>query len=227
MPRRVAAVVAAAGEGTRLGAPLPKAFVELGGRTLVERSVAALEESGRVDDIYVVVSASMEPLARKLLAGRDIAFVHGGAERADSIHNGLRAIGDGGAAVLIHDAARALTPPALVDRVAEAVLGGAEAAIPVLPVTDTIKEVDGDRVVSTPQRARLRAVQTPQGFSLGTLLRANEAYFSTRPDFAATDDASLMEWFGVPVTTVEGDPLAFKITTPLDMRLAESVLRVR
>ncbi|SDR70266.1 2-C-methyl-D-erythritol 4-phosphate cytidylyltransferase [Corynebacterium timonense] len=227
--RAVTAIVAAAGRGTRLGAELPKAFVELGGITLLERSVAALEASGVVDDTIVVVSPDMEDTARRVLAGRGVSFVHGGAERADSMYNGLRAIDAEDGVVLIHDAARCLTPPGMIARVAGAVVGGEVAAVPVVAVADTIKEVDaaGAVVVSTPSRARLRAVQTPQAFDLRELRRANEAYFSERPEFVATDDASLMEWFGARVATVEGDALAFKITTPLDMRLAQALIHVR
>ena len=224
--RPVIALVAAAGRGTRLGAEMPKAFVPLRGRTLLERAVEGLARSGAVDRVVVLVSPDMEGAARRALAGSGVTavtYAHGGAERADSIYNGLRAIGGEDAVVLIHDAARALTPPDMVARVAGAVADGCAAVVPVLPVADTIKEVEGSSVVATPDRSRLRAVQTPQAFDLRTLLRANESYFSVRPAFQATDDASLMEWFGVPVTTVAGDPLAFKITTPLDMRLAEAL----
>ena len=125
--------------------------------------------------------------------------------------------------VLIHDAARALTPPGMIARVAKRVLDGATAVIPVLPVADTIKEVEGDTVLATPDRSRLRAVQTPQGFSLAALRQANEDYWQQNPEFTATDDASLMEWHGARVETVQGDTFAFKITTPIDLVLAKAV----
>lgn len=224
MSRRVVAVVAAAGQGTRLGADVPKAYVPLRGRSLLERSVTAMETAEIVDAIYVVVSPAMEPVARRALAGHEVTFVHGGAERADSIFAALRAIPLEHACVLVHDAARALTPPGMIARVARAVLDGAPAVVPVLPVADTIKEVtEAGAVVSTPDRSRLRAVQTPQGFDLRELRTANEAYFAGEQDFVATDDASLMEWYGADVTTVQGDPMAFKITTPIDLRLATSI----
>lgn len=221
--RRVVAVVAAAGKGTRLGAEVPKAYVPLRGRSLLERSVTAMETAEVVDAIYVVVSPEMEPVAARLLEGHDVTFVHGGAERADSVWNALQVIPLDDACVLIHDAARALTPPGMIARVARAVLEGADAVIPVLPVADTIKVVSDGVVESTPDRARLRAVQTPQGFNLRALRAANEAYVASGGSFVPTDDASLMEWHGVEVRTVQGDPMAFKITTPIDLRLATSI----
>ena len=112
----------------------------------------------------------------------------------------------------------------MIARVARAVLDGNQAVVPVVPVADTIKVVDGERVTATPDRASLRAVQTPQGFDLKVLRAANEAYLAAQDaGFTATDDASLAEWHGVDVVTVQGDPMAFKITTPIDMRLAASI----
>ena len=178
---RVIALIAAAGRGTRLGAEVPKAYVELRGRTLLERSVRALLASGVVDEVIVLVSPDMEPEAARIIGRIGIAgaqdttnaapirLVHGGSERADSVWAGLQAIPDDDAVVLIHDAARALTPAAMVRGVAKRVLEGAPAAVPVVPVADTIKEVAADAVVSTPDRSRLRAVQTPVSYTHLTL----------------------------------------------------------
>lgn len=233
MTRRVVALVAAAGKGTRLGASVPKAFVRLRERSLVERSVRAMIHSAVVDEIIVLVSPEMADFAAELLEQRGlldngevpVRLVHGGGERADSVWAGLRMIREDEAVVLIHDAARALTPPGMIARVTCAVLEGHPAVIPVLPVADTIKQVAGGRVLGTPDRSSLRAVQTPQGFDLGVLRAANEAYFSAvDPGFTATDDASLMEWHGVEVTCVQGDPMAFKVTTPIDMTLARTIV---
>ena len=228
---RVVALIAAAGQGTRLGAAVPKAFVRLRGRTLVERSVAAMLTSAVVDEVVVLVSPDMESYAREVLsraglldAAVPVRLAHGGGERADSVWAGLRTITDDEAVVLIHDAARALTPPGMIARVARRVLEGAPAVIPVIPVADTIKQVAGDVVEGTPDRSTLRAVQTPQGFLLSGLRAANEAYYGAEsPGFVATDDASLLEWHGVPVVTVQGDPMAFKVTTPIDMTLARTI----
>ena len=233
--QRVIALIAAAGQGTRLGAEVPKAYVELRGRTLLERSLRALLASGVVDEVIVLVSPDMEAEAARIIGRIDtvgatdaanaaaIRLVHGGSERADSVWAGLQAIPDEDAVVLIHDAARALTPPAMVRDVAKRVLEGAPAAVPVVPVADTIKEVAADSVLSTPDRSRLRAVQTPQAFRLSALRQANLDYWAQQPEFTATDDASLMEWHGERVATVPGDTLAFKITTPIDLTLAHAL----
>src|SRR5699024_2323565 len=151
--------------------------------------------------------------------------VHGSQERADSVWAGLQSIADDDGIVLVHDAARALTPPALIARVVDAARAGAPAAIPVLPVAATITRINGTQVIDTPDRATLRAVQTPQAFDLATLRAANERYFASQErTFIATDDASLMEWFGQSVVTVDGDAMAFKITTPIDLTLANALL---
>ena len=184
------ALLAAAGRGTRLGGPIPKAFVTLRGRSLVERSLRAMLTSEVVDEVIILVSPDMEDYARELLEKRGllndpegirVRLVHGGGERADSVWAGLQAIDHEDAIVLIHDSARALTPPGMIARVARMVADGAPAVIPVVPVADTIKRVDGPIVVDTPNRAELRAVQTPQGFLLSQLRAANEKFFST-PD---------------------------------------------
>ncbi|MFT4085872.1 MAG: 2-C-methyl-D-erythritol 4-phosphate cytidylyltransferase [Gordonia sp. (in: high G+C Gram-positive bacteria)] len=208
---RVIALIPAAGSGTRLGEARPKAFVELGGRTLLEWSVAAARASGVIDDVVVVVPAALCEETVRLLP--DVHVVPGGAERSDSVRAGL-AVADADL-VLVHDAARSLTPPELFARVVEALLAGSRAVVPGLPVADTLKRVDDvGRVLGTPDRAELRAVQTPQGFDTATLRRAH----ATGAD--ATDDAALIEALGVDVQVVPGDHLAFKITTPFDLRLA-------
>ena len=229
--RRVTALLAAAGKGSRLGAPIPKAFVSLRGMSLVERSIRGMVTSGVVDQIIVLVSPDMEDYARELFAKRgvfelgvDTRLVHGGGERADSVWAGLQAIEEDDGIVLIHDSARALTPPGLIARVAQSVLAGNAAVIPVLPVADTIKRVAEGAVVDTPPRDTLRAVQTPQGFDLRTLRAANQEFFAqSHPSFTPTDDASLMEWYGQRVLCVPGDPMAFKVTTPMDMVMAQHI----
>ncbi|MEB3021622.1 2-C-methyl-D-erythritol 4-phosphate cytidylyltransferase [[Mycobacterium] crassicus] len=218
------AVVPAAGSGVRLGAGIPKAFFLLGGMTLVERAVAGLRESGVVDEVVVAVPPDRTDEA-KLILGHTATVVAGGADRVESVRLALESASEGAEApefVLVHDAARPLTPPDLVVRVVEALRAGNRAVVPALPVSDTIKAVDANGVVlGTPERAGLRAVQTPQGFATELLLRA---YQQAGAGVQFTDDASMVEHVGGQVQVVEGDPLAFKITTALDAMLAEAVL---
>lgn len=216
------AVVPAAGAGRRLGAGVPKAFFLLGGETLVERAVAGLRESGVVDRVVVAVPPDRTDEA-KLILGDTAVVVAGGADRVESVRLALAGAGAPDL-VLVHDAARPLTPPTLITRVVEALRAGHRAVVPALPVTDTIKVIDANgAVLGTPERAGLRAVQTPQGFATDLLLRA---YQSAQDGDAGrfTDDASLVENVGGQVQVVDGDPLAFKITTPLDLLLAQAVV---
>lgn len=213
-------MVPAAGSGVRLGADVPKAFVLLGGQTLVERAVAGLRESGVVDQVVVAVPPDRTDEA-KLILGGSATVVAGGANRDDSVRLALENAGEADF-VLVHDAARPLTPPDLVVRVVEALRAGHRAVVPALPVPDTIKAVDANGVVlGTPERAGLRAVQTPQGFAADLLRRA---YQQAGGGIQFTDDASMVEHIGGQVQIVDGDPLAFKITTKLDAVLAEAVV---
>jgi 2-C-methyl-D-erythritol 4-phosphate cytidylyltransferase len=217
------AVIPAAGSGERLGAGRPKAFVQLGGRTLLERTLAGLRDSGAVDAVVVAVPADRTDEA-KLILGGDATVLAGGSSRTESVRRALTAVGTP-ELLLIHDAARALTPPALIARVVAALREGHQAVVPALPVTDTIKAVDANSVViATPERAGLRAVQTPQGFHTELLLRAYERSESASESADVTDDAAMVENLGAQVFVVDGDPMAFKITTALDLVLAEAVV---
>lgn len=215
----IVAVVSAAGSGERLGAGLPKAFVDLGGLTMLERAVDGLLAAGVIARVVVAVPSDRVDQTAALLHGR-ATVVTGGPERHDTVRLALSAVGDP-EFVLVHDAARPLTPAGQIQRVVAALRDGMRAVIPVLPVVDTIKAVDANGVVlGTPERAGLRAVQTPQGFETELLRRAYQRLWTA----AVTDDAALVENLGTPVHTVAGDPLAFKITTALDLRLARAVL---
>ncbi|WP_434996007.1 2-C-methyl-D-erythritol 4-phosphate cytidylyltransferase [Arthrobacter sp. Ld5] len=235
-PAEVGVVVVAAGSGQRLGHGIPKARVLCGGRTLLDHALDAVRGSGTAAAVVVVLPEDDDVLAAVVTeaAGRTTAGPHppvrvsavaGGATRTESVRAGLDALPPTVRIVLVHDAARALTPPAVFRRVATAVADGAPAVIPVLPVVDTIKVVDGDLVTATPDRAALRAVQTPQGFDADTLRAAHSGAAAAHPGI--TDDAMLMEALGHAVHVVEGDPLAFKVTTPLDLVIAEAVLAQR
>ncbi len=215
----VTAVVPAAGAGHRLDAGVAKAFYSINGRTLVEWTVDGLLDSQVVDHVVVAVPAERVDEAKVRLVDK-AEVVAGGAERRESVQLGLSAAGTPDF-VLVHDAARALTPPGLIVRVVQALSAGHPAVIPALPVSDTIKAVDANgMVLGTPQRAGLRAVQTPQGFVTDLLLRA----YRNAGQTACTDDASLVEQLGGPVYVIDGDPLAFKITNRLDAMLADAIV---
>lgn len=218
----VIAVVPAAGSGDRLAAGIPKAFCEVAGRSLLERAVDGLLESGVVDHVVVAVPRDRIDEAKQILGGR-ATVVAGGPDRTQSVSLALAALAGDPDFVLVHDAARALTPPALITRVVDALRAGHDAVVPALRLHDTIKAVDANGVVlGTPERAGLRAVQTPQGFATELLRRA---YRSGAGAGGFTDDASLVEHVGGQVRVVDGDPLAFKITTQLDLLLAEAIVR--
>ncbi|NQE66178.1 2-C-methyl-D-erythritol 4-phosphate cytidylyltransferase [Nocardia gamkensis] len=187
---------------------------------MVRLAVEGLIASGAVDRIIVMVPTELVDSAVALLPPTgSVQVVVGGAERIDSVRAGITAAPDA-AYFLVHDAARALTPPELIARVTAELRAGRPAVVPGLPVTDTIKSVDAaGAVTGTPERAGLRAIQTPQGFAADLLRSA----YATE-GIQATDDAGLVERLGVGVHTIPGDPLAFKITTPLDLRLADAVL---
>lgn len=214
----VVALVPAAGRGVRLGQALPKAYVDLCGTSMLQRAVDGLLASGAVDRVVVVVPAELQASTAAQLPA-EVAVVAGGAERTDSVRAGLVAAA-GAQYILVHDAARALTPPPVIAAVVAELRAGRAAVIPVLPVVDTIKAVDDvGRVTGTPERSGLRAVQTPQGFAADVLARA----YAASGDIA-TDDAGLVERIGETVTCIDGHPLAFKITTPLDLTLARALL---
>jgi 2-C-methyl-D-erythritol 4-phosphate cytidylyltransferase len=214
-------IVAAAGSGLRLGVGRPKALVLLQGRALVCWAVDTLRAAG-VSDVVVAVPADQVGAFATVLPA-DVRVVVGGGSRTASVRAALHAAGEAADAVLVHDAARPLTPPEVVVRVLAAVRAGAPAVVPVLPVVDTTVVVDDDGVVrDAVPREPLRRVQTPQGFEL-TTLRA--AYAALPEDADLTDDAAVVRAAGVPVSTVPGDDLSAKITVPHDLELAELLLR--
>jgi 2-C-methyl-D-erythritol 4-phosphate cytidylyltransferase len=210
-------VIVAAGSGSRLAAGRPKALVCLGGSPMLNWSVAAFGDHPQIDELVVVVPADQVAGVAAQLAPT-VQVVAGGASRRESVACGLAVLSDAVQHVLIQDAARPLVPTDVISAVLAALADGADAVVPVLPVLDTIRQVDeADQLIGTVDRARLRRVQTPQGFRL-TVLRAAHA---AEPVGEVTDDAGLVEALGRPVRMVPGDEAAFKITTPHDLRLAE------
>ena len=190
-------------------------------------AVRSLSRARLVDLVVVAAPPDQVDQVRSLLAdhhaGAALAVVAGGSTRQESVFRALAGLPDSVQTVLVHDAARPLAPVELVDAVAAAVRDGADAVVPVLPVADTVKRIDGDTVVETLDRETLRATQTPQAFSRATL----EAAHLNAAGEEATDDAALVERLGRRVIVVPGAEEAFKVTRPLDLLLAEAVLTRR
>ncbi len=222
----VAAIVVAAGSGSRLGADLPKALVPVGGVPLVTHAVENLRAGGVA---VVVVAAPAAHLDAVRAAVGHATVVAGGPSRQASVAAALAVLPEADV-VLVHDAARCLAPPSLVARVVAAVRAGHRAVVPVLPVTDTlVASADDGPVASYEDRSRLRAVQTPQGFERATLERAHAAAAdrAAEESGAATDDTSLVAAIGETVWAIPGDDAAMKITTPRDRAVAEALFAGR
>ena len=209
---KVALLIPAAGSGERFGASIPKALVQLNGRTLIEHAVLNLGPVA--SQIIVAAPEGFEDKFREIL-GDAVTVVTGGSTRTKSVKIALESIAEDIEFILVHDAARPLASGELGRSIIEALAAGDVAVIPALSVVDTIKEVDAaNYVVSTPNRERLRAVQTPQGFARETLIKAH------MQNIEATDDGALVEAMRGKVKLIEGENRALKITNPEDLATA-------
>jgi 2-C-methyl-D-erythritol 4-phosphate cytidylyltransferase len=221
--------VVAAGQGSRLRGPVPKQYRELAGVPMLLRALRPFTAHPEVEHVVVVLppgDVTVPPPWLAGLAGGGLTLAAGGAERTDSVAHGLAALPGHCRTVLVHDAARPLVDRGTIDRVIELARTGT-AAVPAVPLGDTLKETEPDdptlTVRSTIPRERLWRAQTPQGFSRALL---EEAHARARQDgLRGTDDAMLLERLGAPVRLVEGSQLNFKVTTEEDLRLAELVIR--
>jgi 2-C-methyl-D-erythritol 4-phosphate cytidylyltransferase/2-C-methyl-D-erythritol 2,4-cyclodiphosphate synthase len=221
---RIAVIVVAAGSGTRLSAGMPKAFVGIDEHSMLRHALARIFEGPHAQVVIVAPSGREgDALTDGIAAAGDrrdlVSVVTGGPTRQASVAAGLDALWGDVEVVLVHDAARALTPASVFERVVAAVDAGAAGAIPALPVIDTIKRVEAERFVAAIDRSELSAAQTPQGFRRGIL---DAAYRAAGEDF--TDDAALVAAAGHDVVVVAGDERAFKITTPADLERARSLV---
>jgi 2-C-methyl-D-erythritol 4-phosphate cytidylyltransferase len=221
----VAVLVPAAGQGVRLGPGGPKALRLLRGEPLLVHAVRRVAAAPSVGCVVIAAPADAIDAIRALVGpvvptDVQLLVVTGGASRQASVAAALAAAPDRYDIVLVHDAARSLAPPELVERVAAAVREGHEAVIPTMPVVDTIKHIHSSgEVIATLDRAELRAVQTPQGFVRSVLIDAHAAAVDEH-----TDDAGLAEKLGVTVWAVPGEEAALKITRPFDLAVAELLL---
>ena len=215
------AVIAAAGSGERLGLDRPKAFANLRDRPLLAESLERLEGSDWIDSIVVAAPPDWEEpvilLAEELGCGKVAEAVTGGATRAASVAAAIAVVPDDAAVVLVHDAARPVLPEEVIERVLTALNEGWDGAIPVLPLADTVKRVESDRVVETVEREGLAVAQTPQAF-VAPVLRA------ALPDDKATDCSALIEARGGRIKAVTGDPRLIKVTASADLEAVEHLL---
>ncbi|WP_203136047.1 2-C-methyl-D-erythritol 4-phosphate cytidylyltransferase [Microbacterium sp. JZ31] len=220
---RVGVIVVAAGSGTRLGQDAPKAFVGIGGHTILRHALRGVFSAPEAQ-VVIVAPAGREGEAltdaREAAGARAdlVSVVTGGATRQGSVAAGIAALWPSVEVVLVHDAARALTPPDVFARVIGAVDRTGWGVVPALAVIDTIKRVEGERIVEAVDRSQLAAAQTPQGFRRDVL---ETSYAVAAEEY--TDDAALVAAAGHRVAIVEGDPLAFKITTPADLDRARGL----
>lgn len=217
-----AALIVAAGAGRRFGGP--KQFAYLKGQPVLEWTLARFDGHPGIRSIVLVLPDENDRKHYELRYSKIAAVVRGGERRQDSVWQGFRFLDPSATRlVLVHDGARPLAGADLIDRVLAAA-ADTGAAVPVVPVEDTLKETVDGRLTGTADRARLVRAQTPQGFRYDVLLRALEAARADR--FYGTDEAQLVERLGGPVAAVEGDPRNLKITTPLDLVIAEALLDV-
>lgn len=217
-PLRTVSLIVAAGVGQRMGGGIPKQYRRLAGKSVLRRSVEAFTNHPLVDAVCIAIHPSHESLCREALTGLPVMLVHGGATRQASVRNGTQYLMQHHPAdhVLVHDAARCFIDAATITRVIEG-LQDAQAVIPALPMSDTLKTVTEGYVQGTVPRERLHAVQTPQGFSLKCL---HDLHLNASSE-SATDDAALAEAAGIAVRCVAGSGHNFKITTTEDWQRAE------
>lgn len=213
--RPIWAIIVAAGTGSRFGGSVPKQFIEVAGRRIVDWSVAVAASVS--DGVVVVLPPGGDHPELASCVDAEIRTVPGGSSRSASVRAGLAAVPDDAAVVLVHDAARPLASRDVFERVIAAVVEGADGVIPVVPVVDTLRHVDGEPV----DRSQLVAVQTPQGFRREALERAHSG------DEVATDDANLVTAAGGQVVTVPGDRWNLKVTDPTDDLVATVFLEER
>lgn len=222
-------LIPAAGMGRRMGSDRNKLLLTLLGKPLIAWTLLAAEASTTVKWIGIICQPEDLPDLKSILAdlslSKPVEFIQGGATRQESVYNGLQGLPADAQRVLIHDGARCLATPDLFDRCTEALFRH-QGLIAAIPVKDTIKIVDeGNFIRDTPNRSYLWAAQTPQGFDVQLLKECHEK--GRQLGWEVTDDAALFERCGFPVLIVEGEETNLKVTTPVDLAIAEFILRQR
>lgn len=218
----VAAIIVAAGKGARMGSEMPKQYMTIAGKTILDTTLYKFEKSNDVDEIILVINKDDIEFVKDEIApfyNRIAHVVHGGKTRTESVYQGLKKVRKSCDIVLIHDGVRPFISYNLISTCIENA-SIYKACIPVIDVNDTIKEVSEDGIiVKTFDRKKLRAAQTPQAFDFNVIRECYENAMTE--DVSFTDDASIVEYYGYKVKTIEGLYKNIKITTPLDLRMAE------
>ena len=222
-------LIPAAGMGKRMGSDRNKLLLELKGKPLLAWTLLAVEASQTIEWIGIMGQSydfpAFSQIIKQLPLSKPVQLIQGGDTRQQSVYHGLAALPDSADRVLIHDGARCLATPELFDRCAEA-LHLCQGLIAAVPVKDTIKIVNSDHVViDTPSRSNLWAAQTPQGFEVKLLKECHEQ--GNKLGWEVTDDAALLEKCGFPVKVVAGEETNLKVTTPIDLTIAEFILQHR
>ncbi|MDJ0729355.1 MAG: 2-C-methyl-D-erythritol 4-phosphate cytidylyltransferase [Crocosphaera sp.] len=222
-------LIPAAGMGKRMGSDRNKLLLTLLGKPLLSWTLLAAESSQKIDWIGIIGQpydfSEFKSILDIISINKPVKLIQGGETRQESVYNGLQALPQEAKRVLIHDGARCLVTPNLLDRCAEEILT-CQGLIAAIPVKDTIKIVDSNQFVQdTPNRSNLWAAQTPQGFEVNPLKECHEKGYQL--GWKVTDDAALFEKCQLPVKIVEGEETNLKVTTPVDLAIAEFILKQR
>jgi 2-C-methyl-D-erythritol 4-phosphate cytidylyltransferase len=225
---KASAIIVAAGSGVRLSSSIPKAFVKIGGRTMLSYSLGTVRQVSTIDEVVVTVPAGFENAARSEVAAAalnvPVKITPGGIERQDSVRIALELTSAESELVIVHDAARPLATPAIFEACLSAAARGG-GAIAAIPVSDTLKRVADGAISATVARAGLWQAQTPQAFRRDLLIAAHQR--ASSEGIVATDDADLVERTGARVEVVEASTDNIKITTPSDLAIVEAIIAAR
>lgn len=223
LDENVTAIIVSAGKGTRMGSEIPKQYMTIAGKTILDTTLYKFDRSKIIDEIILVVNREDIEFVRESIAGnyKKVSMVlKGGKTRTESVYEGVKRLAENCKVVLIHDGVRPFISYRLINTCVEKAYKY-KACVPVIDVVDTIKEVENGFVEKTLDRSLLKAIQTPQAFDAGLIKNCYERAVNEDSHINFTDDASIVEYYGHKVKTVEGLSRNIKITTPLDLRIAE------
>jgi 2-C-methyl-D-erythritol 4-phosphate cytidylyltransferase len=223
MDKKVTAIIVAAGKGSRMNSEIPKQYMTIAGKTILDSTIYKFEKSNYVDEIILVINKEeLEYVTNNISCDYEkvVRVIGGGRTRTESVYEGIKTAAESGGILLIHDGVRPFVSYKLISTCVESAFGY-KACVPVIDVIDTIKIVEEGFVKSTLDRTSLKAVQTPQAFDYFLIRECYDMAINESDDVSFTDDASIVEYYGYKVKTIEGLSRNIKITTPLDLKIAE------